>query len=225
MNSWKGPLCLHFAGLGNSARIAPTPYGGVMRSIGTVFLLVLWSDVPASAQPAGEAHKIDYETAPLERRLLAERCLGGIVVDGSLGEADWQSAPVATNFIQSEPREGAPATYDTEVRTLYNDDYLYFGVVAYDPEPDRIIINDLTRDFNPRAGDMFGVVLDTFRDLRNGYTFETNPMGAKFDGQFVNEGREFNRNWDGVWHVATQITEVGWTAELAIPSCAKTRPF
>ena len=217
MNSWKGPLCLHFAGLGNSARIAPTPYGGVMRSIGTVFLLVLWSDVPASAQPAGEAHKIDYETAPLERRLLAERCLGGIVVDGSLGEADWQSAPVATNFIQSEPREGAPATYDTEVRTLYNDDYLYFGVVAYDPEPDRIIINDLTRDFNPRAGDMFGVVLDTFRDLRNGYTFETNPMGAKFDGQFVNEGREFNRNWDGVWHVATQITEVGWTAELAIP--------
>ena len=88
-----------------------------MRSIGTVFLLVLWSDVPASAQPAGEAHKIDYETAPLERRLLAERCLGGIVVDGSLGEADWQSAPVATNFIQSEPREGAPATYDTEVRT------------------------------------------------------------------------------------------------------------
>ena len=109
MNSWKGPLCLHFAGLGNSARIAPTPYGGVMRSIGTVFLLVLWSDVPASAQPAGEAHKIDYETAPLERRLLAERCLGGIVVDGSLGEADWQSAPVATNFIQSEPREGAPA--------------------------------------------------------------------------------------------------------------------
>ena len=108
MNSWKGPLCLHFAGLGNSARIAPTPYGGVMRSIGTVFLLVLWSDVPASAQPAGEAHKIDYETAPLERRLLAERCLGGIVVDGSLGEADWQSAPVATNFIQSEPREGRP---------------------------------------------------------------------------------------------------------------------
>ena len=151
MNSWKGPLCLHFAGLGNSARIAPTPYGGVMRSIGTVFLLVLWSDVPASAQPAGEAHKIDYETAPLERRLLAERCLGGIVVDGSLGEADWQSAPVATNFIQSEPREGAPATYDTEVRTLYNDDYLYFGVVAYDPEPDRIIINEPDARLQPES--------------------------------------------------------------------------
>jgi len=35
----------------------------------------------------------------------------------------------------------------------------------------RIVVNDLTRDFSSRAGDVFGVVLDTFHDERNGYMF------------------------------------------------------
>ena len=27
----------------------------------------------------------------------------------------------------------------------------------------------------------------------------------------------FNRNWDGVWEVRTQVSDVGWSAEFAIP--------
>ena len=30
-------------------------------------------------------------------------------------------------------------------------------------------------------------------------------------------GGGFNLNWDGVWQVATQVTDAGWTAEFAIP--------
>ena len=75
----------------------------------------------------------------------------------------------------------------------------------------------MTRDFNARAGDVFGIILDTFHDERNGYMFETSPAGAKFDAQFVNEGREFNRDWDGVWHVQSRVTETGWVTEIAIP--------
>ncbi|MFQ5790288.1 MAG: carbohydrate binding family 9 domain-containing protein, partial [Acidobacteriota bacterium] len=184
-------------------------------------VLGLSAGLAVSAMPAVTAgdkgNPIDYDRARLERRLVAQRCSGPMTTDGVLDEPDWQHAPVATNFIQSDPREGDPATYDTEVRVLYNDENLYLAVTAFDDEPDKLVINDLTRDFSARSGDAFAVVLDTFHDMRNGYIFETNPMGAKLDAQFFNEGREFNLDWDGVWHVATRITEVSWTAELAIP--------
>jgi hypothetical protein len=177
------------------------------------FLLAL----SAAAGAEEKSESINYETARFERRLVAKRTLTPIAIDGVLSEADWKDAPVATGFIQNDPHEGEPATHDTEVRVLYDADNLYFGVLAHDAEPSRIIVNDITRDFNTRSGDVFGLVLDTFHDERNGFMFETNPAGAMFDAQFVNEGREFNQNWDGVWYVKSRITEDGWETEMAIP--------
>ncbi len=180
-------------------------------------LLVLALAVPVHAEPQNQNGPIDYETARLERRLMAVRTYGDILLDGALEEGDWREAPVAKDFIQSEPREGEPATFDTEVRVLYDDQNLYIGVRAYDDEPDKLIIRDLTRDYNTRSVDSFAIILDTFHDRRNSYMFQTNPMGAKYDTQSFNEGQESNSNWDGVWHVATRIVETGWTAEISIP--------
>ena len=113
-----------------------------------------------------------------------------------------RSAPLAKDFIQNDPREGEPATFDTEVRLLYDDDALYIGVFAKDEQPGEIIINELRKDFNTGNGDSFQIVIDTFHDERNGYQFAINPAGAKWDAQMSNEGRENNSNWDGVWDVA-----------------------
>src|SRR5204863_348071 len=120
-------------------------------------------------------------------------------------------------FIQNDPREGTHATYDTDVRVLYTDDALYFGVFAHDMEPSKIIISDLKKDYNTGSSDGFRIVLDTFHDGRNAYQFATNPAGAKWDSQMANEGRDNNSNWDGIWDVKTRITETGWAAEIWIP--------
>ena len=161
---------------------------------------------------------IDYETARLSRKLHAVKVVKeAISVDGALDEASWEQAPVAKGFIQSEPVEGAPATFDTEVRVLYSEDYLYLGVHAFDDAPDQLVITDLSRDYNTRSVDSFAVVLDTFHDRRNSYMFQTNPAGSKWDGQSFNEGQSFDRNWDAVWHVRSRIVEDGWVAEMAIP--------
>jgi hypothetical protein len=178
---------------------------------------------PAVAQrPEGEpertpAARIDYATARQTRRLQMVRAAGAIRLDGVLDDVAWADAPMAHDFIQNDPREGMPATYDTEVRVVYDDTALYIGVFAKDDQPGRIIVNDLKKDYNVDTSDGFRVVLDTFRDGRNGYVFAINPAGARWDAQMANEGRESNVNWDGIWDVAARITETGWYAEMRIP--------
>ncbi|MGH9346464.1 MAG: DUF5916 domain-containing protein [Vicinamibacterales bacterium] len=177
---------------------------------------ITWSAATAFAAD-DPTTKIDYATARLERRLEAVRAAGPIAIDGALDEPAWSEAPLASNFIQNDPREGVAASFDTEVRVLYDDEALYIGVFARDDEPGAIIVTDLKKDFNTGNSDGFTVILDTFRDERNGYMFSTNPAGAKFDSQVSNEGRENNTNWDGIWEVKTRITERGWFAEIRIP--------
>ncbi len=160
---------------------------------------------------------IDYNTARFDRKLPATRATGPVTLDGRLDEATWEVAPVARGFIQNDPREGQPATYDTDVRMVYDHDALYIGVFARDDEPGGIIVSELRKDFNTGTGDSFQVVIDTFKDERNGYQFAINPAGAKWDAQMANEGRENNSNWDGVWDVGTRIGDDGWYAEIRIP--------
>jgi hypothetical protein len=166
---------------------------------------------------AQDASPLDYATARLERRLLATRAAGPVSLDGALDEAAWRDAPVASGFLQNEPREGQPATFDTEVRVVYDDRALYFGVFAHDDEPGAVIVSDLKKDFNTGASDAFLIVVDTFSDQRNGFEFATNPAGAKWDAQMSNEGRESNANWDGIWDVRTRMASNGWYAEIRIP--------
>jgi hypothetical protein len=152
-----------------------------------------------------------------ERRMTATRTTGSIDIDGVLDEPAWEAAPIANGFVQSEPREGQPATFDTDVRVLYDEQALYFGVFARDDQPSAIIVSDLKKDFNTAASDGFLIVIDTFSDQRNGFEFAINPAGAKWDAQIANEGRESNANWDGIWDVRTRIVETGWYAEIRIP--------
>ena len=151
------------------------------------------------------------------RTLAATRASTPITLDGALDEPDWAAAPVARGFIQADPREGQPATFDTEVRMLYDDDAVYVGAVALDPDPSRVIVTDLKKDYAVDASDAFAVILDTFHDGRNGYEFATNPSGAKYDAQVTNEGRDINANWDAIWDVKTRMDGRGWVAEIRIP--------
>jgi hypothetical protein len=148
-------------------------------------------------------------------------------LDGRLDDDVWRRAPVATGFRQREPAEGAPATEQTEVRIAFDDETLYIAVLARDSEPDRIVSRILQRGrimergFGGRAGfagdDAVAILVDPFHDRRNAVVFATNANGAEFDALLTDEGREFNRDWRGVWRVATARSAEGWSAEFAIP--------
>src|SRR5690349_19019746 len=101
--------------------------------------------------PSFAQSSINYDTIHLDRRLTAVRASGPMMLDGALDEPAWSQAPVANGFIQNDPHEGTPATFDTEVRVLYTDDALYVGVFARDDDTSQIIVNDLKKDYDKEA--------------------------------------------------------------------------
>lgn len=151
------------------------------------------------------------------RELTALRAESPIRLDGVLDEEAWRRAAPATGFTQSEPREGQPATERTEVFIAYDAQYLYIGAMMHDSDAAREVVNDIRKDFREDDQDDFEVILDTFRDRRNGYVFIVNPAGGRVDRQVSNEGREINSSWDAVWDVRTQRRPDGWSAEFRIP--------
>jgi hypothetical protein len=159
----------------------------------------------------------DTRTDAQRLRLGAAATTDPIRLDGVLDEDVWQTGDVARGFVQAEPREGLAATERTEVRIAYDDRNLYVGAMLYDTEVGGLVVNDIKKDFAETAQDAFAVILDTFRDRRNGYVFMTNPEGAKADWQVANEGREINTSWDAVWRVRTNRTAEGWSVEMEIP--------
>jgi hypothetical protein len=138
-------------------------------------------------------------------------------IDGNLDETVWERAPAITGFTQRDPEEGEPATERTEVRIIYTNQALYFGVVCYDSQPEGITATERARDNQLESDDTFEVILDTFHNRQDGFLFRTNPLGAKFDSTITDEGRRENRNWDERWRVAATTNEVGWIVEIEIP--------
>ncbi len=138
-------------------------------------------------------------------------------IDGQLDESVYGERAAVTDFVQQEPDEGGPATDQTEVWVLFDDDTIYISARCWSEEPDRIVANEMKRDSPGVFGnETFAVVLDTFYDRRNGFNFITNPLGVIFDATITNE-RTPNMDWNAVWDVKTARFDQGWTLEMAIP--------
>lgn len=126
-------------------------------------------------------------------------------------------APAITNFVQQLPQTGYPARFQTLVRVMYDADHLYIAATMFDPQPSKAIIAGKERDFASGASDLFGLVLDTFKDRRNSFLFVVNPAGAVRDEQTYNDSRTVVEAWEGVTKVRTAIGDSAWTVEMEIP--------
>ncbi|MBN1294428.1 MAG: carbohydrate binding family 9 domain-containing protein [Candidatus Latescibacteria bacterium] len=151
-----------------------------------------------------------------EAQITAKLIDSQIRLDGVLTEKVWESADVVSDFTQRELSEGEPATERTEVRIVYNEDYLYVGVKCFDSEPDKILHRELKWDTGLNNDDRFIVAFDTYHDKRMGFAFATNANGARDDATFLSD-KDPNSQWDGIWEVASRITEYGWSCEFEIP--------
>jgi hypothetical protein len=181
-------------------------------------LLCLLTAIVVVTTSSARAQQPPGPQAQARRSLGAERLLPdeAITLDGSLDEAVWQRAAVATDFVQVDPDNGKPATEQTEVRIAFDAQALYLGVVCHDSQAaTRLTRYQKRRDEALQQDDKFQWTIDTFLDGRSGYFFETNASGAMGDALLGVNGQ--NRPWDGIWNVRARRAEDRWTLEIEIP--------
>ncbi len=156
----------------------------------------------------------------------------GPAIDGDvLNDPVWQGIVPFGDLVQTQPNYGQAATEQTDIRIAYTEETFYVSVVCYDSRPGQLVVSDARRDANLDNTDAFIFILDTYKDGQNGFIFGTNSLGVEYDAQVDNEGQGnnnvnrqqggtiggFNLNWDASWEVETQVSDIGWSAEFAIP--------
>ncbi len=139
-----------------------------------------------------------------------------IKIDGRLDEPEWQDAEMLDSFMQQTPDEGEPASEKTEVRVMYDNQFLYIGAKLYDSTVGPHIISSLQRDYEFAENDAFAVIIGPFDDGMNGFLFSVNPMNIQLEA-LVTNGDNLEIIWDNVWFSATQVFEDRWEVEIAIP--------
>ncbi len=158
-----------------------------------------------------------FKPDSVKKEVMALPIPGRMQIDGILKEDEWKTALAAPRFIQIEPLQGKEPNFDTYVKTLYNRQYLYFGIFARDTLGRKAIhATDLKRDFDYRQNDMLSLSFDGFNDKRNAMLISTNAYGAQRD-MLSFDDLYYDLDWDGLWRVRTSRTDSGWYAEIAIP--------
>jgi len=137
-------------------------------------------------------------------------------IDGDISDPIWQKAPALDEFYQLEPHEGQPGDERTVVRVLYDENNLYFSIMAYDDEPSKITAHIKARDGQIDQDDLFRIYLDPGMTRRNGYIFEVNPLGARREG-LIQNNIDVLYQWNTLWSAKARILPNGWSVEVAIP--------
>ena len=153
-----------------------------------------------------------HEAAPVPSSTAALRS-SPIAIDGKLDEDAWRAATPITQFRQTRPDEGAPATLPTEIRILYDDDALYIGARMSEPMGPSGIRAPLARRDQLLAAQRQQRLVQLAHDRQDRRSssipyhnhldevwFEINPAGVR--------GDQFNGDpsWDPVWEGAAHIT-------------------
>jgi len=137
-----------------------------------------------------------------------------ITIDGILNEKIWQKEGYS-DFLQSDPHDGAQPTEKTEVLVAYDEKAIYIAARLYDSQPE-LIKRQLGRRDDFVDSDWFIFAVDPYYDRRSGYQFGVNPSGSIVDWTLFNDVEEDN-TWDGVWEWDVSIDDKGWCVEIRIP--------
>ena len=144
------------------------------------------------------------------------------VLDGILDDEVWKNVVPNSDFLQFRPYNMAPPAEKTEVRVIYDDNYIYVGVNCIATQPQKLAGRMGRRDnwqesFGSNS-DWVVIGFDSNNDDRTGNNFAANMVGSKMDVEVSGGGRTaFDPSWDAVWDYKSAIHEEGWSVELKFP--------
>ncbi len=155
------------------------------------------------------------EYASIKRVYYAARTEIKPKIDGKLDDECWQKIGTWDGgFVQQQPHQAAQPSQQTEIKILYDDKYLYFGIICYDNEPEKM--NPILGRRDENNGDMAGIALDSYNDKQTAFEFNLTAAGQKVDLMHMGEyGWDFE--WNAVWDGKTTVGDSAWYAEMRVP--------
>ncbi len=186
---------------------------GVCLLAGCAALLLAVQAVAAQDAGAPAASRNHFTVAPAASL---------IDVDGDLAEAAWESAARIPLLHEWFPGDNVAAPVATECLVTFDDDNLYVGFRASDPDAAAIRAYLADRD-TAFLDDSVGFLIDTFNDRRRAFQFRVNPLGVQMEALVDDVDRSQTGDvredwtWDAIWDAAARITPEGYVAEIAVP--------
>ena len=136
-----------------------------------------------------------------------------IEIDGVIDKT-WSEADSVTDFFQLLPYFNQPPSVKTVVKLLTTEDALYSLFICYQKKENVQASSGLLDDF---TGDGVSIMLDTFNDRQTAYKFAVSASGVRIDSRMLDDARNKDYSWDGIWFADSKIYDWGYAVEIEIP--------
>src|SRR5260370_33997771 len=182
--------------------------GPVIRNsaLGIICVLAAATRVLAQAAPPPNEAKIPLSRIPRVHRAPK--------LEDFLETHPREAELTVTDFRQTIPGDGTPATESTTAYLSYDDKNLYVAFVCRD-EPGEVRAHLSKREASDQD-DGVGVLLDTFRDFHRAYYFFSNPVGVQTDAIYT-EGQVYDYSFDTLWDNTGRVRNDCYVVFFSIP--------
>lgn len=155
------------------------------------------------------------------------RCPEPPVIDGSINESIWDAAPWTNSFVDIEGSDKPKPFYDTNVKMLWDNKFLYIAARLYDEHIWATLKEDESVIFQDND---FEVFIDPNGDSHGYMELEINAFGTTWD-LFMDKPYRDGGYADSDWHFGGMKSAVKvygkinrttgkdscWTVEIALP--------
>ncbi|MCW8810631.1 MAG: carbohydrate binding family 9 domain-containing protein, partial [Ignavibacteriaceae bacterium] len=148
-----------------------------------------------------------------DKKLILKKINVEIKIDGII-ENVWSSADSVVKFFQLSPYYNRPPTNRTVAKVLTTDDALYCLMICYQKREDILAVSGVLDDY---TGDIVSLMIDTFNDKQTAYKFAVNASGVRMDSRLLDDARNRDYSWDGIWFADSKIYNWGYVVEMKIP--------
>lgn len=136
-----------------------------------------------------------------------------IIADGII-EDIWNMADSVADFTQQQPYWNRKPTQKTVARVLTTDRAIFCLIKCYDNSGVTDYQTGIHDDF---GGDIVSFMIDTFNDKQTAYKFAVSSSGFRSDARLLDDGRNRDYSWDGIWFASSKTYNWGFAVEIEIP--------
>ena len=148
-----------------------------------------------------------------EKKFYLKSTASSIEIDGVIDNT-WNEADSITDFFQLLPYYNQTPSCNTVVKVITTEDDLYCLFICFQKKENVQASSGVLDDF---TGDGVSIMLDTFNDKQTAYKFAVGASGVRMDSRMLDDARNKDYRWDGIWFADSKIYEWGYVVEIMIP--------